>query len=67
MAEIAIKMENCTGDHAKHICTLVETNRLEAVIPLAEEPQYICVNCGRVANSSDNLCNPAHINSFGLM
>lgn len=59
-------MENnnvCTGDHSGHLCVLggiMSTfDRLNDVLPLVRNPQFICRNCGRVAACADNLCNPA--------
>ena len=49
---------NCTGEHAGHLCVLVSEERFEDIKDLAREPRYICFNCGRVARSSGNLCNP---------
>ena len=57
----------CKGDHIKHICAMAENEKIESIVPLTLEPQYICVNCGRVADSGDNLCKPAHVDSFGIM
>lgn len=65
--EMAKEVGKCMGDHSKHICSLAGTNRIESIIPLTTEPKYICVNCGRVADSYDNLCKPAHHDSFGIM
>ena len=57
----------CMGEHQKHICSLAEKHQIEAITPLTMEPQYICVNCGRVAHSNENLCNPANVDSITLM
>jgi hypothetical protein len=58
--------QQCTGDHSQHICALAAEKRIEAIKRLATEPQYICLNCGRVADLDDNLCKPALINAIGL-
>lgn len=48
----------CTGDHSCHLCVLTEKLPLEEIKPLVDNPQFICFNCGRAANSAKNLCNP---------
>jgi hypothetical protein len=48
--------------HEKHLCALHEDgllkNDFEAWKKLVANGQYVCAGCGRVANSSDNLCDP---------
>ena len=54
-------MSQCKCDpevHNGHLCVLVSEQRFDDVKVLADKPEYICFNCGRVANSSKNLCNP---------
>jgi len=34
---------------------------LEKIKALCKDPKFICKACGRVANSADNLCDPAPI------
>jgi len=48
----------CSGDHKGHLCVLASAARFEEIIALAKEPQFICFNCGRVADKAENLCNP---------
>ena len=48
----------CTGDHAIHICELAQHNKFNNIKELAQDPYYLCMNCGRVADSEENLCNP---------
>jgi hypothetical protein len=48
----------CTGDHQGHLCILVGKGMLEEVKKMVQDPQYICFNCGRVADCEKNLCNP---------
>ncbi len=48
----------CKGDHAGHLCVLVSDKKFETIQTLADKPQHICFNCGRVANAEKNLCNP---------
>ena len=59
--------QKCKGIHEYHICTLAEKKEIEAIKRLASNPQYICVNCGRVADYDDNLCNPADIDLITIM
>ena len=61
-----IRMEDtktCIGDHEGHLCiqgtTMFTYDRLNDVKPLVRNPEFICGNCGRVANCDVNLCNPA--------
>lgn len=49
---------SCKGDHKGHICLLVSEGKLDEVRELVKNPAFICFNCGRVADSSKNLCNP---------
>jgi hypothetical protein len=37
---------------------LASEERFEEIKGLAAKPKFICFNCGRVANSQKNLCNP---------
>lgn len=51
------------GDHEKHLCHLHNIKRLltenpEAYKELVRNPKYICLGCGRVAASNENLCAP---------
>lgn len=48
----------CTGDHLIHICELANQNKFDNIKKLAQNPCYMCINCGRVADSENNLCNP---------
>jgi len=57
----------CTSDHTMHICSLAEEEKFDEIRHLIQNPQYICGNCGRAADKSENLCNPKHINQIGLM
>lgn len=53
--------DKCTGDHQGHLCVLVSNDEFEKVKTLADKPNFICFNCGRVANNKENLCNPMAI------
>jgi hypothetical protein len=54
--------KTCIGDHEGHLCirgtTMFTYDRLNEVKPLVRNPEFICGNCGRVANCAVNLCNP---------
>ncbi len=51
----------CSGDHQGHLCVLVSESKFEEIKELVKAPKFICFNCGRVADSEDNLCNPMPI------
>lgn len=59
--------QQCKGDHSQHICELAAEKKWSVIKDLMKQPQYICVNCGRAADSSENLCNPVQINQIGFM
>ncbi len=48
----------CKGDHDGHLCVLVSQQKFEEIKELVKNPQFICFNCGRVADEEKNLCNP---------
>ena len=48
----------CKGDHQGHLCVLVSRKEFEKIRELVQKPTHICFNCGRVADSAKNLCNP---------
>ena len=56
------KKNVCKGDHSCHICSLVDKTPIGEIKPLVDNPQFICFNCGRAANSEKNLCNPEPLN-----
>lgn len=50
--------EKCVGDHTGHLCVLASNGLFEKIKTMTKDPKYICFNCGRVADSERNLCNP---------
>jgi hypothetical protein len=48
----------CKGDHQGHLCVLVSNQKFGEIKELVRKPQFMCFNCGRVADSDKNLCNP---------
>jgi len=48
----------CYGEHSGHICMLAGNKEFEEIKKLTKNPKFICFNCGRVADSKENLCNP---------
>ena len=49
----------CCGDDKLCAMTCCPCNiNLEKIKPLVNDPKYICEQCGRVANSEENLCQP---------
>jgi hypothetical protein len=48
----------CKGEHKGHLCVLVSQRKFEEIKTLVQAPKHICFNCGRVADSPKNLCNP---------
>jgi hypothetical protein len=53
-----MKKGECKGDHQGHLCVLASNDRIDEIKELTRNPEYICFNCGRVADCDDNLCNP---------
>jgi hypothetical protein len=51
----------CRGEHPGHSCVLAMHKKFEEIKAITRNPKYICLNCGRVADSEDNLCNPQRI------
>ena len=49
---------NCTGDHTGHICVLASNDQFDVIKKITQNPEYVCFNCGRVADCDENLCNP---------
>jgi hypothetical protein len=55
-------------EHEQHLCHLHNISRLLTENPeeykkLVRNARYICLGCGRVAASNDNLCAPRPLDS----
>jgi hypothetical protein len=37
---------------------LVAERKFDRIRQLVKDPRFICFNCGRIAGSQENLCNP---------
>ena len=48
--------------HIDHLCKLIaqgmHQRHPEEYRGLVSDPQFVCKNCGRVANQKTRLCNP---------
>lgn len=53
-----MKQARCKGNHQGHLCVLASNGRFQTIKELVGHPKFICFTCGRVADCSDNLCNP---------
>lgn len=53
-----IMADKCKGEHKGHLCVLVGERKFDKIRELVRNPQFMCFNCGRVADSEKNLCNP---------
>jgi hypothetical protein len=43
------------------LCELTKPHNqfdMEKILPLINNPQYVCRCCGRLANKEESLCNP---------
>ncbi len=54
----------CAGDHAIHICELSQQGKHVEIKEAIKYPRFMCLNCGRVAGSGNNLCNPQAIDDI---
>jgi hypothetical protein len=44
--------------HEKHLCKLVATQGIDSVRRFSQNPHWICLTCGRVAENKENICEP---------
>jgi hypothetical protein len=44
---------------------LVSKGKFDEIRELVRDPKFICFNCGRVADSDRNLCNPMPLDDNG--
>jgi hypothetical protein len=56
----------CAGKHIDHICAMAARADFQKVVELAGSPNYVCMNCGRVADGANNLCNPMALNAMTM-
>ena len=49
---------DCRGNHEGHLCVLASADKFDVIKQLTQNPEFICFNCGRVADCAENLCNP---------
>jgi hypothetical protein len=54
----------CKGKHRDHVCAMAARADFQKVSEVAGQPKYVCMNCGRVADVADNLCNPIAMSSI---
>lgn len=51
----------CAGSRENKLCELTKPHNrfeMEKIMPLVNDPRYVCRCCGRLANKEENLCNP---------
>ena len=56
-SKMAPKCGSKTG-HKGHLCVLASEEKFGEIKELVSNPKFMCFNCGRVADSKRNLCNP---------
>lgn len=58
-------IQQCKGPqdcHVKnHLCQIILRKDLGRIRALVKEARFYCMNCGRAAHESENLCNPSRI------
>jgi hypothetical protein len=62
-----MKKEICSGDHTLHICELASHEKFKEIKDLAKDPNYMCFNCGRVADEENNLCYPVGFDKIPML
>jgi len=56
--------KNCDNNHEEHLCVYANNKQFEKIAGIAQNPKFICYNCGRVAEMKEHLCNPVELNSL---
>ena len=57
--DLPLVVDICSGDHSKHLCELAGNEKFDLIKELAKAPAFMCMNCGRMADEKESLCNPA--------
>ncbi len=63
-------MDSCQSkkQHSDHLCKLItqgmHQRNPEEYRGLVSDPQFVCKNCGRVANQKTRLCNPVALGTW---
>jgi hypothetical protein len=55
--DLPLVVSQCSGDHKKHLCELAGNEKFDQIKELAKAPDYMCMNCGRLADAKESLCN----------
>ena len=56
----------CRGQHQEHVCAMAARADFQKVAKVAGQPKHVCMNCGRVADAADNLCNPLPMSAMNI-
>ncbi len=67
--DLPLVVEICSGDHSKHLCELAGNEKFDLIKELAKAPDFMCMNCGRLADDKKSLCNPMPLEDipFGVV
>jgi len=60
----SVPEQPCTGKHRNHMCAMAARADFQQVADSVKNPNFVCMNCGRVADVADNLCNPVAMSVF---